>query len=195
MSLIQTSLFNELPKINGLNYINNFINEAESNYFIKNIDSSEWLTDLKRRTQHYGYKYDYTSKNIDSSSYLGELPNWLKPISSKLQSHFGTMPNQVIINQYEPGQGISAHIDRTDIFKDTIATISLLSPIIMDFINGEKKESLILEPQSLLILKKDARYIWKHSISPRKSDIINGIKTSRERRISITFRVAGPREN
>lgn len=43
---------------------------------------------------------------------------------------------------------------------------------------------IYLEPRSLLILKDDARYKWKHGITSRKSD--NGVK--RQKRVSLTFR-------
>ena len=54
----------------------------------------------------------------------------------------------------------------------------------MELTNGNLKEHIYLRPASLLILKGDARYKWKHGIAARKSD--NGLK--RQRRISLTFR-------
>ena len=54
----------------------------------------------------------------------------------------------------------------------------------MDLTNGPDKKSIYLEHRSLLILKDDARYKWKHGITPRKID--NGVR--RGRRISLTFR-------
>lgn len=52
---------------------------------------------------------------------------------------------------------------------------------------GEKK-FLVLKARSLIVLSGPARYEWQHAIPARKSDIINGIKTERTRRISLTFR-------
>lgn len=54
----------------------------------------------------------------------------------------------------------------------------------MDLTNGNIKKNIYLESRSLLVLKGDARYKWKHGIAARKSD--NGVK--RQRRISLTFR-------
>ena len=45
---------------------------------------------------------------------------------------FPQRPNQLIVNEYTPGQGIHAHIDR-DLFEDGIVAISLLSDIQMIF--------------------------------------------------------------
>lgn len=100
------------------------------------------------------------------------------------------MPDQIIINEYQSGQGISTHIDCVPCFSNTIASLSLGSPCVMDFAHSEtgKKSSLLLEPRSLLVLSGDARYLWQHSIAGRKTDRFNGQTIQRTRRISLTFR-------
>jgi alkylated DNA repair dioxygenase AlkB len=40
----------------------------------------------------------------------------------------------------------------------------------------------------LLILSGEARYDWTHEIPARKSDVINGARQPRTRRVSLTFR-------
>lgn len=182
------------PEINisGLTYIPDFISAQEQDFLLSQIDHQPWLTDLKRRVQHYGYKYDYKARMVDNNAYLGPLPDWLSSLSKKLYDGgiFPSTPDQVIVNEYLPGQGISAHIDCVPCFADTIASLSLGSPCIMDFTNpktGEKK-SLALEDRSLIILLGPARYEWQHAIPARKSDILNGTKTERARRVSLTFR-------
>ena len=68
---------------------------------------------------------------------VGELPEWLKILSEKLYQE-GYMPkiaDQVIVNEYLPGQGISAHIDCEPCFQDTIVSLSLGSSCVMDFTN------------------------------------------------------------
>ena len=112
------------------------------------------------------------------------------PISQKLYDNkiFSQLSDQVIINEYNPGQGISPHIDCIPCFGGVICSLSLLSPCIMDFKKGKDKHQILLKPRSLLIMKDEARYEWKHSIASRKSDNINGTKTPRKRRVSMTFR-------
>lgn len=178
--------------IQGLTYITDFISISEQEELIAVIDSQTWLTDLKRRTQHYGYKYDYTKKQIDSSLYLGPLPDWLQSYSNKLysQKYFDKKPDQVIINEYLPGQGISKHIDCVPCFDHTIASLSLLSTCSMDFEHYQsgKHGSTILAPKSLLILSEEARYDWAHSIPARLEDKSENEVLLRERRVSLTFR-------
>src|SRR5690606_22327192 len=159
---------------------------------LSQIDQQTWLTDLKRRVQHYGYRYDYKARTVGNDAYLGPLPDWLSSLSKKLHDNgiFPSVPDQVIVNEYLPGQGISAHIDCVPCFAETIASLSLGSPCVMEFSNPKsaEKKSIVLEERSLIILSGPARYEWQHAIPARKSDIIDGIKTERARRVSLTFR-------
>lgn len=180
------------PDISGLTYIPDFITREEECSLTTNIDSQFWLKDLKRRVQHYGHKYDYKARAVTDDSYLGPLPSWLEPVSRKLYDDgiFPATPDQAIVNEYLPGQGISAHIDCVPCFGDTIASLSLGSPAIMQFnrqASGEKKEILLLS-RSLIVLSGEARYEWTHAIPARKTDIIDSFKIERGRRMSLTFR-------
>lgn len=125
-------------------------------------------------------------------SYLGPLPDWLARIAARLVSEgiFQTPPEQVIVNEYEPGQGIAAHIDCEPCFGDVIASLSSGSACIMEFTDTRSGEVIehYLEPRSRLILSGESRFNWKHGIPARKSDIINGITRPRGRRLSLTFR-------
>lgn len=182
-------------QISGLSYIPDFITSEQEQNLVQTIDSQPWLDDLKRRVQHYGYKYDYKARRIDTSMKIGKLPDWLEGLAKRLHTEgiFKQLPDQVIINEYEIGQGISAHIDCEPCFEETIVSLSLLSPIYMDFSKMYKREwfrriSFWLEPRSVIIMQGESRYDWHHSIASRKSDNYNGKKIMRERRISLTFR-------
>ena len=62
----------------GLTYISDYITDTQHDWLIPEIDKNQWLDDLKRRTQHYGYKYDYRARRITKSMFLGVLPEWLQ---------------------------------------------------------------------------------------------------------------------
>ncbi|WP_236770608.1 hypothetical protein [Agrobacterium tumefaciens] len=42
------------------------------------LDAGEWNTELKRRVQHFGYRYDYKARAITADAYLSKLPAWLE---------------------------------------------------------------------------------------------------------------------
>lgn len=231
--------------INGLIYIPNFLSNEEEENLIENINTKEWSSELKRRVQHYGYKYNYKSRSLSEDDKIGDLPLFFESISKKLQditfpkNYFssylkkdlndninnddllyqklwnGKEPNQIIVNEYLPGQGISSHTDSL-IFEDHIVSVSIESSIAMNFIPSKSllesnpnlsEYSIVLERRSAIILSKDARYKWKHCIKNRKSDknvvkvsIYSGdedkkyeqntIDLKRNKRISLTFRRA-----
>ena len=105
------------------------------------------------------------------------------------EGHFLTVPDQVIVNEYQPEQGISPHIDCQPCFGETTASLSLLSACVMRFASRTHSQQveLHLQPASLLILKGDARHMWTHAIPSRKTDVFEGQKYVRSRRISLTF--------
>ncbi len=190
---LQSSLFETpQPIVSGLTYIPNFIDSTTESDLIKTIDTQPWITELKRRVQHYGWRYDYKARSVTNDIRIGALPDWLKSCAMGLQQTglFADTPDQVIINEYQPGQGISAHIDCVPCFTDTIASLSLGSQCVMNFTNSKtgEKSSLLLEPCSLLVLTGDARYVWQHAIAGRKTDHHNNQNIERTRRISLTFR-------
>lgn len=182
-----------IANIQGLELHYDFISKNEEVELLNFIDNSKWLNDLKRRVQHYGYKYDYKARKINNSFFLGELPIWLKNLAQKIyeQNHIHFIPDQAIINEYESGQGISPHIDCEPCFGDTIISLSLGSTCVMNFErepNAKDKIEIFVEPRTLLIMKNESRYNYYHGISPRKSDKYNNDTFKRNRRVSITFR-------
>ena len=51
----------------------------------------------------------------------------------KKDGYFERIPDQIIVNKYYTKQGIAKHIDRLPCFDDTIASLSLGDPVVMDF--------------------------------------------------------------
>jgi len=190
---LQSSLFETSQStISGLVYIADFIDTATEAALTQTIDAQPWITELKRRVQHYGWRYDYKARSVTNDLRIGALPDWLQRYAARLQQAglFAETPDQIIINEYQPGQGISTHIDCVPCFSDTIASLSLGSSCVMDFTHSKtgEKSSLLLEPRSLLVLSGDARYVWQHAIAGRKTDRHNGQIIQRTRRVSLTFR-------
>ena len=178
--------------ISGLIYHPNYITPSEQDALLTTIDGQIWMTDLKRRVQHYGYRYDYRARAITTDMYLGGLPDWLMALGKKLHGDglIASIPTQVIINEYVAGQGIAPHVDCEPCFGDIIISLSLGSSCVMNFshLTLDVEIPILLEPCSLVIIQGEARHLWKHGIPARKSDIFAGKTIPRQRRVSVTLR-------
>ena len=179
----------------GITYVPNFIAARESNNLLSRIDAKPWSHDLKRRVQHYGWRYDYSSRFVSEQMKTEPLPDFVAALAHKLHERgwFDSIPDQVIVNEYEPGQGIAPHIDR-DCFGPTVATLSLGDRWPMQFIPTDTTnattnvEEVFLDVGSVLVLQKDARTKWLHGIAKRRSDGQRSNRRPRRRRVSVTFR-------
>lgn len=177
--------------IPGLAYTPRYVTEPIEAFLLARIDAEPWRDDLQRRTQHYGWLYDYKARRIDRSMYLGPLPSWLQPLAERLAAdgHMDAVPVQVSVDEYLPGQGIQPHIDCVPCFGNTICSLSLGAQCMMEFTSRDQAAtSMLLQRGSLLVLGGEARYRWKHGIAKRKTDTINGNTVSRGRRVSLMFR-------
>lgn len=164
-------------------YFPNIITEAAEKDLLEEIDKQPWLNDLSRRTQHYGFKYDYRNKSLTPISGMTTKLRMLADISqARISDSIVELPkgyfNQCIINEYKPGQGIAAHTD-AKIFGDIIVSYSLLESVPMTFRSSDNKLILELARGSILILKDQFRSEWTHELG--KNDV-------KERRVSITYR-------
>lgn len=181
-------------QIPGLCYVPGYLEPEAQEALLATVDAQPWLADLRRRVQHYGYHYDYTRKQLDASLFLGPLPAWAAELARHLHAdgHCTAVPDQLIVNEYLPGQGIASHVDCVPCFGDTVISLSLGGPCVMDLTHVRERTavSLLLEPGSLLVLQGAARYQWKHGIAARKLDLYGDRSIPRRRRVSLTFRTA-----
>ena len=145
-----------------------------------------------RRVQQYEYAYDYDAKDVPDSK-IAPIPPVIQKVITHLQSIgvlAGTV-NQVIVNEYQPGQGISPHKDHAK-FGDQIASFSTGGAIPMTIADCKQSIEIWLQPNSLLVLSGHARSECTHGIVARKSDLRAGAYILRRTRVSYTFRTFTP---
>ena len=182
----------EVPEIRGLYYRHGFLDDDTQSELIGRIDAGQWRRDLERRVQHYGWRYDYRARAVTPDMDLGALPAWVENVATRLWAEtklFDRAPDQAIVNEYLPGQGIALHADR-DCFGRAVGTVSLgddwemrLRPV--GATSGEDRR-ILLARGSALVLTGEARYGWMHGIDKRKTERSTG--RQRRRRLSLTFR-------
>lgn len=162
--------------------------EAEIITWLDTRNYDPWSTALSRRTQHFGYEYNYTGKSIAPG------PPMVGPILDLAQyiEKVGLMkPEQCIVNEYFRDQSIAGHTDKI-IFCPVIIGISLGADVVMTFERGIEKFECFLPRRSMMMITGQARYEWKHGIQKRVTYIDNlGNKITKPnnyRRISLTYR-------
>ena len=136
---------------------------------------------------------DDESKDNTTTTAGGHFPlnensnmmKWLNKTMPYFKEELGPTiekPTQVLINEYKNNMGIASHFEDVDSFGPMICTISLISPIYMTLkkptVTIENNTNacnvyddvvkILLEPGSLLILKSDARYKYRHGIGKYK---------------------------
>jgi alkylated DNA repair dioxygenase AlkB len=183
----------QLPNIRGLGYHNNFVDPDYETFLISAIDSaSAWSSAMRRRVQHYGYKYDYRTRTIDMTMVAAPFPDWLIDLRQMLYHRrlLTEFADQAIINEYLPGQGIYRHIDCEPCFGPEIVSLSIGSDCVMEFTHrlSQQTQCMVLSRRSVLRLTDEARFEWMHGIPARRTDRYDGRRIVRQRRISITFR-------
>ncbi len=73
-----------IDAIKGFKYIEDYISESEHRWLLAQIDKEQWLKDLRRRVQHYGFKYDYRARKVNLDMRIGHLPKWLQTLGRRL---------------------------------------------------------------------------------------------------------------
>ena len=183
-----------VPNIPGLTYVPRFLSADAQEAAIRHIDEEPWRSDLERRVQHYGWRYDYRARTVGHDMHIGPLPEWLQAIAERLHAEtglFDRVPDQAIVNEYFPGQGIAMHADR-QCFGATVATVSLGDAWRMDLRpaggKADTRVDILLEQGSALLMTGDARWRWFHGIAKRQKERTDGGSRMRKRRLSLTFR-------
>ncbi len=195
----------EVPGVllrDGLALHLDWVSEEEEASLLASLDSLPWDTTIKRRTQHFGYRFDYATKGNGSIMPLPEFVEALvrrcsvavdgagAPLLPWAQQGWELNRAQVTVNEYVPGTAIATHVDTHAAFDDGIASLSLGAGIAFRLQLPEQGHdiSLWLPRRSLLVLRGAARYRWQHAISGRKYDRVAGEWVARARRVSFTLR-------
>ncbi|KAM9080648.1 tRNA (carboxymethyluridine(34)-5-O)-methyltransferase ALKBH8 isoform 3-T3 [Megaptera novaeangliae] len=149
----------------------------ESVNWTEDTDNHNFQKSLKhRRVKHFGYEFRYENNHVDKDKPLpGGLPDICDSILEKWlkEGFIKHKPDQLTVNQYEPGHGIPAHVDTHSAFEDEIVSLSLGAEIVMDFKHpGGVTVPIMLPCRSLLVMTGESRYLWTHGITPRKFDTV-----------------------
>src|SRR5947209_1127658 len=140
----------DVPPIPGLRYLPEYVSAAQERALAEAIDGLPWNTQWHRRRQPYRAGYG-------TGGAAPPIPDWGRRLADGLFEHGVTAEpfDQMLVNEYLPGQGIAPHRDYAP-YGRTVASLSLLSPCVMDFRHPPtgRLERLLLLPRSLLVLSE-----------------------------------------
>lgn len=177
--------------IPGLTLLKDFVTEEEEKALMALVDGTPWERLARRRVQHYGRKFSYVTRTVDSKSDAMDIPVEMVRVMESVSAlpEVGAL-DQITVNEYAPGVGLSPHVDTHSAFGDTIASLSLCSGAAMIFRKDGEQRGLYLPPRSLLLMQKESRWAWEHYIPHRKSDMVEHCQVvpRSDRRVSLTFR-------
>ncbi len=180
----------DAPEMPGFRLVGDYIDARTEQELLAHIDPGPWQSDFRRRVQQYGLGYAGGSQKL---SWVRDFPSWLLRLAQRVaeDAPMERFPENCVINEYIPPQGIGPHRDYPD-FGPTVSCVSLGSDIVMDFSHeGRRLRVPVHVPaRSLWVLSGEARWEWTHGIAPRLKDIIKGERRARGRRVSVTFRTA-----
>ena len=174
----------------GAVIVPDFVTPAEEARILLRIVEAPWLAELRRRVQHYGFRYSYGGAGARAPA--PAFPRWAAAMAERIRPHFeGSLPVQCIVNEYRPGQGIGMHADHRE-FGPVVASLSLgaswpmrfrrrdTRPYVRDGLPGD--EVAVLPRRSVLVLGGAARHRFMHGID--RADTARATVT----RVSATFR-------
>ena len=182
--------------VEGARLVPDIVTEAEERRILMRIADAPWLTNLSRRVQHYGYRYSYRDRATDRHAPAPAFPRWADVIGERLRPLFdGRLPEQCIVNEHRPGQGIGMHADHAA-FGAIVVSLSLGAAWHMQFRprsarpyvrHGCSPTRLPLSPTRLpcsLVrpARGPARSAWMHAIDPASN------ADQAVTRVSATFR-------
>ncbi|KAH9298187.1 hypothetical protein KI387_029869, partial [Taxus chinensis] len=181
------TVWEQVKEINGLWLCKNFLSpqqqeellhciqqerwfeEPPKNQAMRFGDLPEWALKLCGQVQFAICSYPAVCKICNISTSCSHEDEKCMPLSLEL---LGREPlfDQMIVNVYQPAEGICAHVDLAR-FEDGIAIISLESACVMEFTHENdrtlalNKFPILLVEGDLLLLSGEARYNWLHEIN------------------------------
>lgn len=199
--------WSEVP---GVSYIAEYLTSSEQAALDEALSSRPWKMLRDRSLQNWG-GLPHARGMVPVA-----LPNFLNKLSTRLASDdifpVSAPPNHVLVNRYQPGQGILPHTDGPA-YKPVAAIISLRAHVLFDLhalaeptqegnASRSRIASIWLAPGSLLVMRDPAYSELHHGIEPRSMDDIDdlvlnaaqapppGTQVQRAERVSLTLRRA-----
>eukprot|EP01062_Namystynia_karyoxenos_P031261 TRINITY_DN23203_c0_g1_i3.p1 TRINITY_DN23203_c0_g1~~TRINITY_DN23203_c0_g1_i3.p1 ORF type:complete len:1315 (+),score=246.77 TRINITY_DN23203_c0_g1_i3:714-4658(+) len=184
----------------GLTVDPEFLNPEQEARLLHFVESLEWdeIHRGGRQVKQFGWSFGGAHGRERLSGPLEPIPELLQQLcvqrfmAPEFRNRVHTPPNQLIINRYAPGVGIEPHVDRPNLFDDTITVVSLGGHATLHFskVQGGDPQNVLVPARSVYTMSGEARYDWRHGIDSVAEDHhpAIGCVMLRQTRVSLTFR-------
>ena len=168
----------------GVAVYTDFISTSEETTIVESIDEGDWAPSQSGRCkQDFGPRANYKKQKLKLDGFKG-LPRstlFLRERLAKLTELTDFIPAEQCNLDYLPerGSAIDFHFDDFWLWGERLVIVNLLSDSFLIFNLEEEYVKVPLPRRSLIIMRQDGRFKWKHAIA--REDIVS-------RRISVTFR-------
>ncbi|KAF2668436.1 hypothetical protein BT63DRAFT_276793 [Microthyrium microscopicum] len=167
---------------NSFFYISDFLSDEESTALLAKIPPNRWTHLSHRRLQAHP-----STLTTNNTLIAAPLPPWLTTLPVRIKTRFKEYsifaetkhqePNHVLVNEYQPGQGIMPHEDG-NAYSPVVATISLGGSVILELFEKDTQDNssrtpihrILQEPGSLLVTTGEAYASLLHGIAPIEMD-------------------------
>ncbi|KAL0488341.1 alpha-ketoglutarate-dependent dioxygenase alkB [Acrasis kona] len=170
----------------GVYYIENFISIKEEQSLLDEIykpstkDEDKWVTLTKRRLKNLGgTPHPDGMLSCDMPEYIKQLLKVLSNAHLEVKDvcdiHDNPSYNQILLNEYIDGRGISFHKDG-DLYLPVALILNMSSPALIEFRKtptSTTEFSVLMKPKSLLIFTDDAYNKYYHGIKDSDFDVVD----------------------
>lgn len=89
----------------GLHLFRDVLTPEEEDALLAAVYAQPWQEGMRRRVQHYGFRFVYGTNAIDTEHPLGSLPRWCEGVMERIRALpcCPTVPDQLTVNEYPPG--------------------------------------------------------------------------------------------
>ena len=174
-----TPLPRRIGEVATVRLLDSWLSEEAAAVILRNLQrrQKDFVTLRTKRTARFG-------GDVGPPFVPETLPGWLDDLCGAVSKVGNLTPkaNHVLVNHYEPGQGILPHTDGPA-YSPWAAILSLGSAAVFDFWRDHAHAatgmlpalSLLLPPGSLLIFSEDAYQKHLHGLADRPCDTLEGI--------------------
>lgn len=172
--------------VDGLHVQHRFLGEAATAALLADLTKYPFLPYPGKTCQEFGWN---TSFYIEHPT-LPYLPPSLQRVGGQLfeLGLLPRIPNYVLVNRYEPGQGIHPHVD-DPWYDDGIAVLSIGESALMGFAaNASFCGMTAFYDGTLMAMQREARYRWTHTMFPDDGRYGESVLKRSRTRVAVTFR-------